>query len=147
MSAYVAAALKRRVRDHFAGCCAYCKTAEHLTATHFEIEHILPRAAGGETTFTNLCLSCPMCNRFKSDSSSAPDSTTNTSVPLFHPQLQHWAEHFAWSRDGTEIVGLSPSGRATVTALRMNRAAMIRVRRMWVSLAEHPPGSAHTAIS
>jgi hypothetical protein len=139
MSAYIPAALKRSVRDHFGQCCAYCRTGERLTATHFEIEHIQPRAAGGETTFENLCLSCPMCNRFKSDSSLAIDPVTNASVPLFHPQLQHWAEHFAWSKDGTEITGLSPNGRATVAALRMNRSAMIRVRQMWVLLAEHPP--------
>jgi hypothetical protein len=80
-----------------------------------------------------------MCNRYKSDSSTATDPLTNTNVRLFHPQAQRWIEHFAWSADGTEIVGLSPTGRATIAALRMNRPALIRVRRMWVSLAEHPP--------
>jgi hypothetical protein len=64
---------------------------------------------------------------------------TATSVPLFHPQLQRWREHFTWSDDGTEIIGLSPIGRATVAALHMNRPAMIRVGRMWVAMAEHPP--------
>jgi hypothetical protein len=57
MSAYVPTALRRLVRDRFADRCAYCRTAEHLTATHFEIEHITPRADGGETVFENLCLS------------------------------------------------------------------------------------------
>ena len=139
MSAYVPAALRRLVRERFANRCAYCRTAEHLTATHFEIEHIEPRAAGGETVFANLCLACPMCNRFKSDSSSAVDPLTATSVPLFHPQSQVWTEHFDWSDDATEIIGRSPVGRATVAALRMNRPPMIRVRRMWIAMAEHPP--------
>lgn len=139
MSAYVPAALKRLVRVQFANRCAYCLTAEDLTATQFEIEHINPRVAGGETVIANLCLACPMCNRFKSDSSSAADPMTAVRVPLFHPQLQRWPEHFAWSDDATEIVGLSPVGRATTAALRMNRPAMIRVRRMWVAMAEHPP--------
>jgi hypothetical protein len=40
MSAYVPAALKRLVRERFANRCAYCRTAEDLTATQFEIEHI-----------------------------------------------------------------------------------------------------------
>lgn len=133
------AALKRLVRVRFVNRCAYCRTAEGLTATHFEIEHIEPRAAGGETIFANLCLSCPMCNRFKSDSLLAVDPITATSVPLFHPQLQLWQEHFAWSDDATEIIGRSPVGRATIGALRMNRPAMIRVRRMWVAMSEHPP--------
>lgn len=138
MSAYVPAVLKRLVRERFADRCAYCRTAEHLTATQFEIEHIDPRAAGGETELANLCLACPMCNRFKSDSLSAVDPMTAVRVPLFHPILQHWPEHFAWSDDATEVVGLSPVGRATVAALRMNRPAMIRVRRMWAAMGEHP---------
>lgn len=43
---------------------AYCLTAEALTATTFEFEHIQPRSAGGETVFVNLCLYFPNCNRF-----------------------------------------------------------------------------------
>ena len=35
--------------------------------------------------------------------------------------------------------GLTAVGRTTISALKMNRAAMIRVRRMWVAMAEHPP--------
>lgn len=139
MSVYIPLALQRLVRKRFGECCAYCQTAEVLTATTFEFEHIRPRSVGGETTFGNLCLSCPMCNRFKSDFSSAVDPLTQIDVPLFHPQQQVWREHFAWSEDCTEISGLSPIGRATVAALQMNRAAMIRVRRMWVAMEEHPP--------
>jgi hypothetical protein len=139
MSAYVPNALRRRVCDRFADRCAYCQTDERLTATHFEIEHINPRAAGGETAFENLCLSCPMCNRYKSVFSSSIDPLTQSNVPLFHPQLQNWTSHFTWSGDGTEIIGLSPTGRATIALLRMNRPAMTRLRRMWVALAEHPP--------
>lgn len=139
MSVYVPLSLQRLVRERFRDCCAYCKTAERLTATAFELEHIRPRSLGGETAFGNLCLSCPMCNRYKSDSSSAVDPLTQIVVPLFHPQEQGWGTHFAWRSDGIEIIGLSSTGRATLTALRMNRSAMIRVRRMWVAMEEHPP--------
>jgi hypothetical protein len=102
MSAYLPAALRSLVRERFGNRCAYCQTAEHLTATHFEIEHIDPRAAGGQTVFANLCLTCPMCNRFKSDSSSAVDPMTEIGVPLFHPVQQAWSEHFAWSDGGAD---------------------------------------------
>jgi hypothetical protein len=139
MRTYIPIAIQRLVRERFANCCAYCQTAEMLTATTFEFEHIIPRAAGGETVFANLCLSCPMCNRYKADSVSAVDPVTQTEVPLFHPQQQAWRDHFAWSENGTEIIGLTPNGRASLAALHMNRAAMIRVRRMWVAMAEHPP--------
>lgn len=139
MSAYIPVDVERRVRERFANCCAYCRTAEHLTATVFEFEHIRPRAAGGETTFENLCLSCPMCNRYKSNASSATDPLTGAEVPLFDPQQERWPDHFAWSDDGSQVVGLTASARATIVALRMNRLAMIRVRRMWAAMDEHPP--------
>jgi hypothetical protein len=139
MTAYLSVELQRHVRERFANCCAYCRTAENLTATTFEFEHILPRCAGGETAFENLCLSCPMCNRYKSDQVLASDAVTLTEVPLFHPHKDQWEDHFAWSEEGTEVVGLTPIGRATVAALKMNRPQMIRVRRMWVAMSEHPP--------
>ena len=139
MSAYISIALKQRVRDRFVNCCAYCRTAENLTATVFEFEHIVPRSGGGATAFENLCLSCPMCNRFKSASSSATDPLTKAEVPLFHPHQDRWTDPFAWSEDLVEVVGLTVIGRATIAALKMNRAPMIRVRRMWVAMSEHPP--------
>ena len=139
MSVYTPVDLRRRVREAFANCCAYCRTAEHLTATVFEFEHINPQSANGPTVFENLCLSCPMCNRYKSDSEVAIDPHTKVEVALFHPHQDRWNEHFVWSDDGTELVGLSAIGRATIEALKINRPAMIRVRKMWVAMSEHPP--------
>jgi 5-methylcytosine-specific restriction endonuclease McrA len=95
MSAYVPIDVQRQVRERFANCCAYCRTAERLTATTFELEHILPRSAGGETRFENLCLSCPMCNRYKSSSSRASDPVSAAEVALFDPQKEDWTDHFA----------------------------------------------------
>ena len=54
MSAYVPAVLRDRVREHFGNLCAYCRSAERLTVVTFELEHIVPRAVGGETRFENL---------------------------------------------------------------------------------------------
>lgn len=139
MSVYIAVELKRRVRELFANSCAYCRTAEVLTVAIFEIEHIQPRSAGGETVFENLCLACPTCNRYKSDLTSATDIETQTVVPIFHPQQQRWHDHFAWNGDSTQMVGLTPTGRATIAALKMNRPQLVRVRRMWAAMDEHPP--------
>lgn len=139
MSAYISVELQRQIRDRFANCCAYCRTAEALTVTTFEFEHITPRSAGGESVLENLCLSCPSCNRYKAQRQTASDPLTEEMVSLFHPQLQAWTEHFAWSEDATEMIGLTPIGRATIAALKMNRPQMIRVRRMWVKMGEHPP--------
>jgi len=65
-----------------------------------EIEHLMPRAKGGSDLEFNLWLSCPICNRFKSDLISAVDPETGAVVPLFNPRDQNWFEHFVWSPDG-----------------------------------------------
>ena len=139
MSAYIPVDLQRQIRDRFANCCAYCRSAEHLSVAIFEIEHILPRSTGGSTVFENTCLACPTCNRFKADRVAAADPATGKEVPLFHPQRDTWTDHFEWNEDASEIVALTPVGRATIAALRMNRSQLIRVRRMWVAMSEHPP--------
>jgi hypothetical protein len=139
VSAYVPADLRQQVRDVFSNCCAYCQTAEALTVATFEVEHIIPRSAGGETILRNLCLACPTCNRCKANRTSAVDPETQQEVPLYRPHDDDWSAHFAWNDDATQIVASSPTGRATVAALRMNRPALIRLRRMWIASGEHPP--------
>lgn len=139
MSVYIPVELQRQVRNHFVNRCAYCQSPEDLTVTIFEIEHIIPRSAGGQTTFDNLCLACPTCNRYKSSRQTAPDPLTNEPVALFHPHHQQWAAHFAWNAEATELIGLTAIGRATIETLKINRPQMVRVRRMWVVLGEHPP--------
>jgi hypothetical protein len=139
VSRYIAADLRRRVREFFAECCAYCHTAERLTVVTFEIEHITPGSAGGTTAIENLCLACPMCNRYKSDRIHAIDPDSDDFADLFHPQRDVWSSHFAWSVDGSLLVGLTPSGRATIEALRINRPQLVRTRRLWILLGEHPP--------
>jgi HNH endonuclease len=121
MSAYISVDLQRQIRNRFADCCAYCLTAESLTATTFEFEHIIPRSAGGETVVENLCLACPSCNRYKAALQTILDPVTEQVVSLFHPQLQLWKEHFSWNEDASEIVGITDIGRVTIAALKMNR--------------------------
>jgi len=139
VSVYIPVDLRRQIRDYFGNCCAYCKTAESLTVAIFEVEHIVPQSAGGATVFDNLCLACPTCNRYKASRRLVEDPVTEQMVPLFHPQQQAWEDHFSWADNATEIVGRTPTGRATIAALRMNRPQLIRVRRMWVTMDEHPP--------
>jgi hypothetical protein len=82
---------------------------------------------------------CSFCNGFKSDQIDALDPVTNRRVALFNPRRQKWAEHFAWSRDGTQMLGKTPSGRATVIALQLNNAIAVTVRSHWGAAGWHPP--------
>jgi hypothetical protein len=105
------------------------------------VEHIVPVAAGGASTEKNLWLACPLCNGHKGVQIHAIDPLSGDTVPLFNPREQVWSDHFVWSEDGTQIVGVSPCGRATVAALRLNNAHLLAARRRWVLAGWHPPDS------
>jgi hypothetical protein len=139
LSVYISVELQRQIRSHFANCCAYCRSAESLTVTTFEFEHIVPLSKGGGTNFENLCLACPSCNRYKATRQTAIDPITQAEIQLFHPQQQNWDKHFKWSEEATEMIALTHTGKATIIALKMNRPQLLRVRRMWVKMGEHPP--------
>jgi len=49
------------------------------------------------------------------------------------------ARHFAWSADGTLILGRTRTGRATVLALKLNDPSIVMSCSFWVSLGIHPP--------
>jgi hypothetical protein len=124
-------ALPQAVLGAGQGWCAYCLSPEQMMGVAFEVDHIIPRSAGGRTQLDNLCLSCPTCNRHKARRPSARDPLSSRAVMLFHPKQDVWLHHFAWSADGAYIIGLTPTGRATVEALRFNRLALVQLRRYW----------------
>jgi len=103
------------------------------------IDHIVPVAAGGPTVRENLWLACRFCNEIKSARTHATDPDTGELAPIFNPRAQVWAEHFAWSEEGTRVIGLTPTGRATVLVLQLNRPILERARRRWVDAGWHPP--------
>ena len=139
MSPRIPVHLRRRVLADAGGRCAYCQSPEELMGVTFEIDHIIPRSAGGDKSPENLCVTCPTCNRHKAARLTAHDPASGDEVPLFHPLKQVWTEHFKWSNDGTQVVGLTPVGRATVEALQVNRPVIVQLRRYWVALSLHPP--------
>lgn len=63
---------------------------------------------------------------------------TGSLVPLFHPRTQSWDENFTWSDDFTLILSLTPTGRATIRALHLNRVGLVNARRVLHAIGEHP---------
>jgi hypothetical protein len=104
-----------------------------------EFDHLIPQAAGGTNREENLWLACRRRNAFKGTQTHARDPQNGEWVALFNPRRQRWIDHFAWSEDGTEIIGKTPYGRATVAALKMNNAEIVVARRSWVSVGWWPP--------
>jgi hypothetical protein len=127
------------VADRAGGCCEYCRCQERFATGRFSVEHIKPRALGGKTHLSNLALACQACNNAKFTKQFAPDPLTGELVPLYNPRKYRWGDHFDWSVDGSHIVGVSPTGRATVESLDLNRESVVNLRRIQVLLGLHPP--------
>ena len=138
-SVHIPTALRHKVIAHAQGRCTYCRTAEAYSGAPLEIDHIIPSSAGGNSDESNLCLACRLCNSFKGVQTHALDPETNQRVALFNPRTQNWVEHFTWSQDGDLVIGLTPCGRATVNALKMNNDYIVPARRRWTSVGWHPP--------
>ena len=133
------AALKRQVAERAFGCCEYCRSQARFAVQPFSAEHIQPRSGGGKTDADNMALSCQGCNNHKYNKTTGTDPATGALVPLFHPRGQRWRDHFAWSEDGTQVFGLTATGRATVVTLRLNREGVVNLRRLLFAAGEHPP--------
>ena len=121
------------------GCCEYCQSSDQWATQRFIMEHIWPISKGGKNDLENLALACPGCNSYKYNLTEAEDPLTREKVSLFHPRQQKWGEHFIWSDDFSRIIGLTPVGRATVVALKLNRPRLINRREAFQLLGIHPP--------
>jgi hypothetical protein len=142
----VTAAQRRAVFARAKGCCEYCQSQARFATQSFAAEHIIPRYVGGTTTLDNLALSCLGCNSHKHTKTDALDPISGLKTPLFHPRQEAWSEHFCWDDDFRQIVGRTPTGRATVEALQLNRPELINLRRVLYLAGEHPlPGSSGDA--
>ena len=133
------AELLTRLKRQAGNRCGYCLTSTLITGQPLTVEHIIPVARGGLSSEQNLWLSCRRCNEYKGTQLDATDIDTGEQVPLFNPRQQSWREHFAWSGDGMRIIGLTPCGRVTVLALKLNNDDIVSARRLWVSVGWHPP--------
>lgn len=138
-SRYIPAKLRDFVAKRADFICEYCLSQESFSAESFAVEHIYPRKSGGKTVKANLAYSCLGCNSHKAAKTEAIDPVSETLVRLFNPRLQSWNEHFVWNEDFTEIIGLTPVGRATIAALKLNRKGVKNLRWALFSVGKHPP--------
>ncbi|AFZ23417.1 restriction endonuclease [Cylindrospermum stagnale PCC 7417] len=130
---------KKAVFERAKGCCEYCRSQARFAIQPFSIEHIIPRSQGGKTSLDNLALSCQGCNNHKYNKTEGRDILSENFVSLYHPRQQRWSEHFAWNDYFTVVIGLTPTGRATVETLQLNREGVVNLRRVLYDIGEHPP--------
>jgi 5-methylcytosine-specific restriction endonuclease McrA len=138
MSESIPASLARLVVARANETCEYCKLPQWSQEATFHIDHIQPRADGGETIEANLALACVSCSLKKAARILALDPKTKKMVQLFHPREDGWSDHFRWTQ-AWRLVGKTAIARATIDALGMNRPAIVRIRGIWAALGEFDP--------
>jgi hypothetical protein len=135
---HIPAALASLVRQRAGELCEYCRLPQSSQEATFHIDHISPRWAGGLTKEDNLALACVSCSLRKSARTKARDPLRGKVVPLFHPRIHRWIDHFAW-KPSWLIEGKTPIGRATIAALKMNRATIVAIRQLLAESRRFPP--------
>ncbi len=84
-------------------------------------------------------MACELCTQYKWTQTKGLDPLSGEKAFLFNPRQQKWKEHFNWSKAGTEIIGLTTCGRATIQALRLHNSLAVTVRKNWVQAGWYPP--------
>ena len=128
--------LRRLIAERAGYRCEYCLLPQAAALHRHEPDHIVPLQHGGVTDLTNLALACLRCNRHKGPNIGSFDPLTGQLVPLFHPRLQVWDQHFQIV--DAEIIPLTAEGRVTVRVLRFNdpdrlteRQRLLAARLFW----------------
>ena len=119
--------MRGQVIDRADNRCEYCGLDQDTQEATFHVDHVVPRSAHGPTALSNLALSCVSCSLYKGARQFAIDPRTGNEVVLFNPRLERWEIHFKW--EGDYLRRITPTRRATVVALNMNRPTMISIRR------------------
>ncbi len=135
----VTAQQKKIIVERAKGCCEYCLSQARFAMQSISVEHIIPKSKGGKTTLNNLALACQGCNNYKYNKTECHDPINNKLIALYNPRQQVWNQHFAWNENFTIVIGLTPTGRATVEALKLNLEGVVNLRQVLYSAGEHPP--------
>jgi hypothetical protein len=85
----------------------------------------------------NLALACVSCSLHKAARQTAEDPESGRGVALFNPRTERWLDHFRW--EDVRMAGVSPTGRATIAALLMNRPIILAIRAEEKAVGRHPP--------
>jgi hypothetical protein len=128
--------LAQEVWSRAAGMCEYCHIPHVFFRSPFQIDHIIARQHRGETVSENLALACFRCNLHKGPNLAGIDPQTNDMIRLFHPRLDYWNDHFQWL--GTELIGITSVGRATIEVLDINHSDYIAIRRSLIDEGVFP---------
>lgn len=126
------------VTERAARRCEYCLLPQAHYDAAFNVDHIVARQHGGDDRSDNLALSCPKYNRKKGPNLSGVDPQTGQVESLFNPRQGAWNVHFRWN--AALVVGITPTGRATVAALGLNDPQRVGLRQSLIAEGLSPAG-------
>jgi hypothetical protein len=132
----IPSSLRQLVIERAQGKCEYCLIHQDDSIYSHEVDHVIARKHGGQTVAENLALSCLSCNRHKGSDLTTFDPLSNEIVPLFNPRRQTWSDHF--TLDGIHIIGITPTGRATVFLLKLNASTRLAYRQVLIAQERYP---------
>jgi HNH endonuclease len=130
------AATREFVRRRAGNRCEYCLLQQEQSGLSHHVEHIVARQHGGSDDPDNLALACNRCNASKGPNLTEIDAASGVVVSLFHPRRDVWTDHFEFA--GPRLVGLTPTGRATVSVLAMNDERRVERRAELLARGELP---------
>jgi hypothetical protein len=133
--------LRQLVWERAGGVCEYCRIPSALHPLPFQIDHIVAEKHHGLTVPANLALSCYWCTVHKGPNIAGIDPESEQIVPLYHPRNDQWHDHFRYA--GPLLLGLTPSGRATVDVLGINHPVRVAVRHALITEGMFPPTAKH----
>lgn len=127
-------AVRTLVRQRAGNRCEYCRLPQEAYDLTFHVEHIVASQHRQDDAPSNLALACDRCNLHKGTNLAAIDPQTDHTVSLFNPRTDVWNDHFAFV--AAEIVGITPTGRATARLLAMNSERRLLLRRQLLARGE-----------
>lgn len=127
--------IKNTLVQLFAGKCAYCESKiRHVD--YGDIEHYMPISKYGKLTFTwtNLLLSCGVCNGSEYKGNSFP--LAKDGGPILNSTIDHPNEHLSFFFDEKAVLATvlnkSRRGKVTVETVGLNRSDLREHRSEFV---------------
>lgn len=133
---YVPIWLRHLVVERANACCEYCLIHQDDAPDTHQMDHIIAFRHGGLTVSENLACACAICNHFKGTDFATIDPSSGAVMMLFNPRTQRWRDHFALN--GARIIGLTPTGQATIELLHLNDDARLLERELLMADNRYP---------
>ncbi len=139
-NAHISLRLRQKVANRAEHLCEYCLIHKEDAFVGLQVDHIISKKHGGQTTAQNLALACASCNRQKGTDISGVDPTSGKFVELYNPRKYLWRDHFQLV--GVRIAWRTGIGAATVRLLKLNHARRILERQILRSVKRYPSPAA-----